>query len=652
MNLKQKFTLLAVGCGMLMAIISIVGLISANNTLEKSVEAELLASVEAGNGKIGKWVEEKSAMARAAADVITEAGADVAAITNKNNLAMGKRDSDILAMAAAAKDGTFYDYKDGDISADIDPTTRDWFKDASKAKSTFITEAYEDAVTHKLVVSAITPFNGADGQFFGAICEDVEISKIDEMIAEFKYRGEGVGYIIQSTGEIIASNDGTAPLDKAETKSWGTHFSEMQKNGKGFFIDGDNVVAYSTLQDTGWLATIVVSKDVVFAPVNSLRNQFIIISIIGILLILGACMMFGKQVQRVAVSLKTAIEGMAAGNLNIRNVDSSSNDELGDMARSFNSMQGQLRNTIKKIADTAEKVADASEELTANASQSADASVNVAETVGEVANGTESQLVDIDTAKQNVNMVYDDINSMAEKAKQVTEATDSTAEAAEKGESLMEDAVAKMNNIENSVTQSAAVVAQLGEKSQQIGEIVDAITAISEQTNLLALNAAIEAARAGEAGRGFAVVAEEVRKLAEQSQESAEEIRSRIGGIQTETDKAVKTMETGTKDVKEGIEAIRNVGEQFRNIMEKVGSISDQMKGIDSSVTTVSDGANSIVDAVDSIDKVSRNTSRQIQTISAATEEQSASNEEIAAAAHSLSQLADELNTEARKFKY
>ena len=252
----------------------------------------------------------------------------------------------------------------------------------------------------------------------------------------------------------------------------------------------------------------------------------------------------------------------------------------------------------------------------------------------------------------NVDMVYSDINFMAENAKRVAESTEMATAAASKGQSLMEDAISKMNNIEQSVTHSSAVVANLGENSQQIGQIVDAISSISEQTNLLALNAAIEAARAGEHGRGFAVVAEEVRKLAAESQASAEEIRQRIGNIQTETAKAVKTMETGTVDVKEGIEAIRNVGEQFNEIMTKISGIGEQMKEIDSSVETVAKGAQSIVEAVDSIDSVSRDTANKTQTISSSTEEQSASNEEIAAAAHSLAQLAEEMNNEVSKFKY
>lgn len=199
---------------------------------------------------------------------------------------------------------------------------------------------------------------------------------------------------------------------------------------------------------------------------------------------------------------------------------------------------------------------------------------------------------------------------------------------------------------------SADVVAKLGENSQQIGQIVEAISSIAEQTNLLALNAAIEAARAGEYGRGFAVVAEEVRKLAAESQESAEQIKERIGSIQKDTAEAVESMNAGTEEVKSGTAAIREVGARFADILSMVNGINEQMEEITGSVKKVADGADNIVKAVDSIDSISRKTAENTGSISAATEEQSASNEEIAAASQSLSKMAADMQTAIGKFKF
>ena len=220
-----------------------------------------------------------------------------------------------------------------------------------------------------------------------------------------------------------------------------------------------------------------------------------------------------------------------------------------------------------------------------------------------------------------------------------------------KGSNLMATATRKMSDIERSVSASAKVVEQLGESSQQIGQIVEAIAAISEQTNLLALNAAIEAARAGEHGKGFAVVAEEVRKLAAQSAESAEQIKTRIGSIQNDTEDAVRAMETGTHDVKAGTEAIHEVGEQFKRILKLVDNIKEQMGGIGTSMKTVSDGASQTVAAIESIETVSKQNSDYANAISNEMQNQLASNEEIAAASNALAQLAMETQEEINKFK-
>lgn len=652
MNLKQKFIVLAAICGLLMAIISFAGYYTAFNDLEVSVKAELEETVEGETDSMLIWLEKKRSMTKAAGQVITAAGATEAVVNTRSNLAMGNDDADYIAMAAGHESGAFFDFKDGDISKDLDPRTRDWYKDAKNTKDVFFTEAYIDGITKTLVVSCIVAFQDPQGKFAGAICEDFSLKGMADMVQEMNYRGEGVGYIVQGDGKLLAARDGTEPMTEVSTLAWGKYFSEMTKNEKGFYIDDDSVIAYHNMPGTNWVSVIVVPRDFVYAPLRSMRNMYAIITIIGILLIVFACMVFERSIVTTVATIKENAEEMASGNLQSPSIEIKTSDELGDLAQSFNTMHSNLKAVISRMASTANQVAAASEELTANAAQSAEASVGVAETVSEVATGMETQLGDIDVAKKNVDAVFSDITNMSEKAKMVAEATLSTAEAAQKGQRLMNDAVSKMGNIEASVLESSKVVERLGENSQQIGQIVDAISAISEQTNLLALNAAIEAARAGEHGRGFAVVAEEVRKLAGESQISAEEIRQRIASIQEETAQAVKSMATGTNDVKEGTEAIRNVGTQFQDIMSKVEGITSQMKGIRESVDTVSQGATRIVEAVDSIDSVSRQTAKNTQSISASTEEQSASNQEIAAAAHSLSELAGDMQGEIDKFKY
>ena len=165
-----------------------------------------------------------------------------------------------------------------------------------------------------------------------------------------------------------------------------------------------------------------------------------------------------------------------------------------------------------------------------------------------------------------------------------------------------------------SVSSSAQVVAKLGERSKEIGQIVDAISGIAGQTNLLALNAAIEAARAGEQGRGFAVVAEEVRKLAEQSQEAAKQIANLISEIQTETDSAVVAMDDGTREVKIGTEVVNTAGQAFKEIVSLIAEVSSQIREISAAIQQMASGSQQIVASVRNIDSISKGTAGQTQT--------------------------------------
>jgi len=219
------------------------------------------------------------------------------------------------------------------------------------------------------------------------------------------------------------------------------------------------------------------------------------------------------------------------------------------------------------------------------------------------------------------------------------------------GEDTVSKAIKQMGKVEATVNSSADVVERLGERSKEIDQIVEAISNIAGQTNLLALNAAIEAARAGEHGRGFSVVAEEVRKLAEQSQEAAKQISGLISVIQTDTNEAVLAMNQGTQEVKIGTTLVGNSGEAFKEIQNIVSDVSGKVQAISASVEELSSSSLQIVDSVNEIDKLSGKSSEETQSVSAATEEQSASVQEIASASQTLANIAVELQKKASKFQ-
>jgi methyl-accepting chemotaxis protein len=357
-----------------------------------------------------------------------------------------------------------------------------------------------------------------------------------------------------------------------------------------------------------------------------------------------------RSISRPVNQLAMAAGKVADGDLT-QQVRVTRQDEIGHLAASFNAMVVALTGLVRQITTNAEHLAASSEELTASADQSALAANQITGSITDVAAGATEQMQAVTETSAVVEEMSAGIQQIAANASEVAGQTARTAERAGDGRQAVERAVSQMKRIEQTVGASAAVVGRLGGRSQEIGQIVDAIAGIAGQTNLLALNAAIEAARAGEQGRGFAVVAEEVRKLAEQSEEAAKKIGSLIGEIREDTDRAVAAMNDGTREVKEGAEAVKTAGGAFGEIMEMVNVVSEQVRDISAAIEQMADGSQHIVTSVKKIDEHSKRSAAESQSVSAATEEQLASMEEIAGASQSLAKLAQELQAAVARFR-
>ncbi len=357
-----------------------------------------------------------------------------------------------------------------------------------------------------------------------------------------------------------------------------------------------------------------------------------------------------RSISRPVNQLAMAAGKVADGDLT-QQVRVTRQDEIGHLAASFNAMVVALTGLVRQITTNAEHLAASSEELTASADQSALAANQITGSITDVAAGATEQMQAVTETSAVVEEMSAGIQQIAANASEVAGQTARTAERAGDGRQAVERAVSQMKRIEQTVGASAAVVGRLGGRSQEIGQIVDAIAGIAGQTNLLALNAAIEAARAGEQGRGFAVVAEEVRKLAEQSEEAAKKIGSLIGEIREDTDRAVAAMNDGTREVKEGAEAVKTAGGAFGEIMEMVNVVSEQVRDISAAIEQMAGGSQHIVTSVKKIDEHSKRSAAESQSVSAATEEQLASMEEIAGASQSLAKLAQELQAAVARFR-
>lgn len=390
------------------------------------------------------------------------------------------------------------------------------------------------------------------------------------------------------------------------------------------------------------------------APYEKIMSEFKYSLLIFVLveILLSAMIIFyiSRKIAKPIEQLAATAEMVADGDLTAQ-ISVSSQDEIGALGNSMKKMILNLDTLIKKIGQTSEQVAASAQQLSANAEQSAQAAILVAESISDVSHGSEEEAREVDATTLAVEKMSDGIQQIAVNANAVSEMTGKTSDAANEGDKAVVAAVAQMENIERAVASSAQVVDKLGDRSKEIGQIIETIAGIADQTNLLALNAAIEAARAGEMGRGFAVVAEEVRKLAEQSQGAAKQIANLISEIQTETGNAVAAMASGTQEVRAGAEAVNNAGKAFHEIVSLIDEVTAQIRDISAAIQQMSGGSRQIVKSVHLIDRISKSSVEQTHTVLAATEEQSASMEEIASASQALAKMAEDMQVAVKHFR-
>lgn len=386
------------------------------------------------------------------------------------------------------------------------------------------------------------------------------------------------------------------------------------------------------------------------AVYTSATKIMISVIVIAILTTLVSLVIVTNRICAGILAVLQAAEKVADGDLK-NTLQITSDDEIGRMGKAVNNMITNLRNLLRQIQKTSAQVAASSEELTASAEQSSEVTQTIAQSVTTVAEMSNAQTTTINEASSIVEQMSAGIEETAASVGVAAEQTSKAVVNAKVGNKAIENAVGQMNNIESTVNKSAQVVEKLGERSKEIGQIVDTISGIAGQTNLLALNAAIEAARAGEQGRGFAVVAEEVRKLAEQSQEAAERIATLITEIQHDTEEAVVAMQEGTKEVKVGATVVTSAGESFERILTMVNEVNRQSNDIAATMQELASGTQQIVNSVHEVDHAGKQVAAEAQSVSAATEEQSASMEEIAAASRNLSGLAEQMEQATSKFR-
>ena len=552
---------------------------------------------------------------------------------------------------------------------------RDYFKKVVETKESVVSEPLISKSTGKLAIVLAVPVIN-NGQFNGVLVGTFSVDRLTTMISNLKFLDSGYGQLVDNGGMIIAHPKHTEFIGKLnlrekkinpELKMEKTELEDSllnlfksadesgkQVQGKYTFVDGvERLAVFTPIQLPGhqrWIMIAAAPATEATHATDALGRTMLILSVLCLIIAAAFVVFIAKMFAKPIVLIRDECLLLAQGDLREREIAISTQDEIGQLAKGFQEMRTNLRQLIGKVHSQSEQLAASSEELTAGAEQSAQVSNQIAVSITEVSIGADKQVSVVNETSAVVEQMAVGIQQVANTTNLVAGKSAQAAETAQEGGKSVDKAISQMIQIEQAVNNSAQVVTKLGERSKEIGQIVDTISGIAGQTNLLALNAAIEAARAGEQGRGFAVVAEEVRKLAEQSQDAAKHIATLISEIQGDTNNAVVAMNEGTREVKVGSTVVTTAGHAFRDITILVTEVSDQVKDISAAVQQMANGSQKIVSSVEEIHILSKNASSESQTVSAATQEQSASMEEIASSSHSLANLAQQLQEAVSKF--
>jgi len=335
--------------------------------------------------------------------------------------------------------------------------------------------------------------------------------------------------------------------------------------------------------------------------VSLLTNFIYALSIGAVIAGLALSVLIGLLIAR-SVSHGVTVLGQAAarlakGDLTAR-AELNSKDELGDVANAFNQMAGNFASLIGELHQSADQVAGAAATLSNTSDRVSDVSKAQVENAGSAANSIE----DLNAA----------VKEIAQRADSAVTAADEANVMSDHGQRVVAGAVQGIQQVASTVSEAAALIAALGQRSKEIGQIIQVIKDIAEQTNLLALNAAIEAARAGEQGRGFAVVADEVRNLAGRTAGATAEISNMIKTIQTETGSAVAAMENGTQQMEGGVDQANQAMQALQQINGSVKRVVEMIQGIAAATRSQSQATDTITIRVEKISEMAKDNSLHI----------------------------------------